>query len=160
MPVRVASLRTIVMDKQIDHSERGVRLGPGVVIPADRLRFSYSASRGPGGQNVNKRQTKAEMRVWPGEVPLRADAMARLLVLAEPWLTSEGELLIVCDEHRSQGRNRDGCIERLALLVRQALVKPKPRRKTRPSRSSVERRLEAKKAVGERKRRRGAVDGE
>lgn len=160
MPVRVARLGEIVMDSVNEQSERGIRLGPGVVIAEDRLRFSYSASRGPGGQNVNKRQTKAELRLWPGEIPLRADAMARLLVLADPWLTADGELLIVCDEHRSQGRNRDGCIERLAILVRQALVKPKPRKKTRPSRSSVQRRLDAKRAVGERKRRRGPIKGE
>lgn len=94
----------------------------------------------------------------PDEIPLRPTAMSRFLVIAEPWITSEGEILIVADEHRSQARNREACLDRLSDLVRRALVVPKRRTKTKPTRSSVERRLTEKRVRSERKRRRGEVD--
>lgn len=140
-------------ERQADERS-GVRLAPGVVVSVDLLRFSYSASRGPGGQNVNKRQTKAELRTAIESLDMPAAAKARLARLAEPWLTDEGDILIVCDEFRSQSRNREGCVERLSILVRKALVPPKPRKKTRPTKGSVQRRLSAKRARGERKRER------
>jgi protein subunit release factor B len=70
------------------------------------------------------------------------------------------QLLLVCDEHRSQERNRDACIERLHELVLRSLVPPKPRKATKPSRSSKQRRLTEKKQQGERKRRRSGADGD
>lgn len=134
----------------------GIEVAPGVAAPADALRFSFVQSGGPGGQNVNKRATKAELRVRLSDLPLAEDARERLATLAGRRLTDEGELLITSEEHRSQVRNRAECMERLRELVVQAQVRPRRRRRTRPSRGSVERRLEEKKQTSERKRSRRA----
>lgn len=134
--------------------EGGEDLAPGVRVPADALRWSFTRSAGPGGQNVNKRSTRAELRIALEAIPLAPDAQRRLARLAGSRLTDEGELIITNEETRSQRRNRDACLERLRELVVRALVKPKPRRKTKPSRGSVERRLEAKSQRSQIKRRR------
>jgi ribosome-associated protein len=136
-----------------------VRLAPGVEIPGDCLRFAFSRSSGPGGQNVNKRSTKAELRVALSDLPMHPGAKDRLVALARGYMTSEGEVLIVCDEHRSQPRNREACVRRLATLVAQAQVVPKVRRKTKPSRGAKERRLQSKKRRGDIKRGRGGDGG-
>ncbi len=126
----------------------GVRVGPGVV------RFAFSSSSGPGGQNVNKRATKAELRVLLSDLPIPADALTRLAALAGQRLTADGEILITSDEHRSQGQNRAACLDRLRELLVRALARPRKRRPTRPSRGSVERRLASKRIEGQRKRTR------
>lgn len=131
-----------------------LRVGPGVFVPRSLLRMSYSQSSGPGGQNVNKRATRAELRVTVADLPIPPGARARLRRLAGARLTGEGELVLHSDEHRSQGRNRDECESRLVELVKRALVPPKPRKKTRPTRGSVERRIQAKKEKGQKKERR------
>jgi ribosome-associated protein len=100
------------------------------------------------------RATKAELRVRLADLPIHGEARARLAEQASHLVTADGELVIVADENRSQARNKDACLDRLRALVVRAMVRPKPRRKTRPSRGSVERRLTEKKVVGERKRRR------
>jgi ribosome-associated protein len=122
------------------------------------LRFAFARASGPGGQNVNKRSTKAELRLDPRSLPLRPAVLARLLDQARGYLTDQGELLIVSDEHRSQPRNREECLDRLRALLLSAAVEPKIRRKTRPSRGSKERRLAAKREHGEKKRRRRGDD--
>jgi ribosome-associated protein len=134
----------------------GVEIGPGVHVPAGVLRFAFSRSSGPGGQNVNKRSTKAELRAEMMQLRphMRSDAWERLCQQARGMITDEGELLIVCDEHRSQGRNRDECLTRLRTLVIAAQAVPKVRRKTKPSRGSKERRLEAKRVRSQVKARR------
>jgi ribosome-associated protein len=138
----------------------GVELAPRVIVPGDMLRFSFSRSSGPGGQNVNKRSTKAELRVMMADLRpvMRADAWERLAHQGRGFITAEGELLIVCDEHRSQGRNRDGCLQRLRSLLVAAMAVPKVRRKTKPSRGSKERRLSAKRERSEAKARRRAPE--
>lgn len=136
------------------------RLGPGITVPAGSMRFSFSSSPGPGGQNVNKRATKAELRVNPGAIPLDDRAMERLLRLAAARLSGEGEIVITSSEHRSQGRNREACVARLRELVARALVRPRPRRATAPTRSSVRTRLEEKRRRGAAKKGRAAPGGE
>ena len=137
----------------------GLELAPGVRIPESLARFSYASSSGPGGQNVNKRATKAELRISLSDLPMPGDALVRLRGLAGRYLTDAGELVIAADEHRSQAQNRSACLERLRELLVRALVRPKRRRPTRPSRGSVERRLESKRAVSRRKQsRRGEQD--
>jgi ribosome-associated protein len=131
-----------------------VRLAPGVVIDADMLRFRFVASAGPGGQNVNKRATKAELRVVIDDLPITAGAKLRLAQLAGQRATDAGELIIVSERHRSQRRNRDDCVDRLSRLVAHAITPPKPRRPTRPTRSSIRRRLDAKRQRSETKQRR------
>lgn len=133
-----------------------MELAPGVVVPASAVAFSFVASGGPGGQNVNKRATKAELRVRVADLPIPGDARARLEELAGRRVSESGEIVIAADEHRSQGRNRAACLERLRELIVRAMVRPKRRRATRPSRGSVERRLEGKRARSVVKRGRGA----
>jgi ribosome-associated protein len=129
-------------------------IAPGVYVPESALEFSFSSSSGPGGQNVNKRATKATLRLGLLNLPIPGDALERLRGLGSHFITGEGELLIQCDEHRSQERNREGCLERLRELLVAALRRPKVRRATRPTRGSKERRLTEKKQRGETKRRR------
>ncbi len=137
---------------------QGIRLTPRITLPEDAVEFVYASSSGPGGQNVNKKATKCQLRVRIDAIPLGELQRSRLVTLAAQYVTSAGEILIATDDHRSQGRNRDACIDKLSQLVREASVLPKIRRKTRPSRGSVERRLTAKKITGERKKLRRADD--
>jgi len=122
----------------------GVELAPGVRIAPGGLRFSFVASAGPGGQNVNKRATKAELRIALGDIPLHAEARARLASIAGSHLTGAGEIVLTADEFRSQGRNRDACLDRLRAMIVRARVRPKVRRATKPTRGSRERRLTEK----------------
>lgn len=142
------------MDRRDDEPARGVRLAPGVRVPPAVLRFSFVASGGPGGQNVNKRSTKAVLRVAVRDLNLPEEAGERLRALAPHWLTREDELVIACEGTRSQHRNREACLEMLGEAVRRAMVRPKSRRPTRPSRGAVERRLESKKQRSDLKRTR------
>jgi ribosome-associated protein len=135
-------------------------LVPGVRVPESAMRFQFARSGGPGGQNVNKLNTKAEL--W---VPLSAisglseRALARLRALAGRRLTSAGEIHITSETERSQEGNRSAVVERLRQLLLEALREPKPRRKTRPSRAAKQRRLESKRKRSEVKsRRRGGRD--
>lgn len=143
---------------QPQEPQPGVRIGPGRTIPESLLEFSFVSSSGPGGQNVNKRATKCQLRVRLADLPLTPGQIARLTNLAGSAVTLEGDLLITADEYRSQPRNKDACIDRFAELVRRALVPPKVRRATRPSRGSVERRLQEKRVRSERKRHRGSSE--
>ncbi|MFT5423208.1 MAG: ribosome-associated protein [Phycisphaerales bacterium] len=138
--------------------EDGVRLAPGVTLPDDAVRFEYSRASGPGGQNVNKRATKARLRVMLADLPIDAGARRRLAAKHKANLTEDRELLIESDEHRSQRRNREACLDRLGAMVRAAMVKPKPRRKTKPSRGAIERRIQEKKQRGDRKQQRRKKD--
>jgi ribosome-associated protein len=132
----------------------GIELAPGIRVPESALAFSFASSSGPGGQNVNKRATKAELRIRLADLPLPPDAAPRLAALAGRRLTDDGELVISSDEQRSQMQNRAACLERLRELLVRALARPKRRRPTRPSRGSIERRLEAKRTASDRKRAR------
>jgi ribosome-associated protein len=132
----------------------GLEIAPGVRVAAEAVRFSFVSSGGPGGQNVNKRATKAEMRVFLADLPLHPEALERLVALAGQRVTEAGELVITADEHRSQGRNRAECLARLRELIVRAKVRPRKRKATRPGRGAVERRLMAKREMAEKKSRR------
>lgn len=135
--------------------EGGTEIAPGVRVPDALLRFSYAASSGPGGQNVNKRSTKAILRVTVDELPVSQRVRTRVRRFGKGWLAGEdGELVIMADEHRSQRRNRDACMERLRELLVRAMARPKPRIPTRPGRGAVERRLQQKREQAEKKQRR------
>ncbi len=132
-----------------------------VTIPAAELEFTATRASGPGGQHVNTSDTRVQLRwnvvasVALGEVPRQ-----RVLAALASRLTTEGDLILACDTHRSQRRNRDEVAQRLAALVRQALVPPKPRRATRPTRASKEKRLDEKKQRAAVKRTRGRARGD
>ena len=130
-----------------------IRLGPGVTVPEGVLTFSNSRSGGPGGQHVNKTESKVELRLpIAAIIGLSLRARDHLALLAGERLSADGELIMVCDETRSQRRNRELVIERLEELVRDAKAVPKPRRLTRPSRGSVRRRLDDKSHRADTKR--------
>jgi ribosome-associated protein len=135
-----------------------VRLAPSVLVSVERLQWSQARSGGPGGQHVNKTESKAELRVAVDDLPLRPAARERLLRLAGSRLDADGTILISCDETRSLRRNRDLALERLSELVVEALAVPRPRRMTRPSRGSIERRLDAKRRTSERKSGRRSIE--
>ncbi|MBI5498118.1 MAG: aminoacyl-tRNA hydrolase [Deltaproteobacteria bacterium] len=129
-----------------------------VRIPAHELHFSYARSSAPGGQNVNKVNSKAILHFNAVASPsLPADVKARFLARYGARLTVEGEVVIAADTHRDQPRNAEACLERLAALIDAVLKPPRPRRPTRPTRGSVERRLREKKSRATRKdQRRGS----
>lgn len=148
-------------DAPAEPSASGVEIAPGLVVSAAALRFSFSRSSGPGGQNVNKVSTRAELRVALDDLPLRPAALHRLARLAGRKVTDEGELVIVADEHRSQPRNKAEALERLRELIVAALVEPKVRKPTKPTKGSQRRRVEGKKQRGQVKEgRRRPTSGE
>jgi ribosome-associated protein len=127
-----------------------------LTIPAGELEITASRSSGPGGQHVNKADTRIQVR-WnvTGSAVLSDAQRGRLQRNLASRLTEQGDLLLACDTHRSQRRNREEALQRLAALVREALIPPKPRKKTRPSRAAAEKRLQEKKHRGQVKRSRG-----
>jgi ribosome-associated protein len=136
-----------------------IDVGPGVSVQEEELVFTFTTASGPGGQNVNKVSTRAVLRVAVAALMgLHPSAAARLKVLASHKLTDSGELLISCQETRSQQRNRDAVLEELRSMIVAAQHVPKPRRKTKPSRASQMRRIEGKKRRGEIKSGRRAVE--
>jgi ribosome-associated protein len=133
-------------------------ISASVVIPADALDYSAARSGGPGGQHVNKVATKIELRVPLDRiVGLQPDARARLEQLAGYRLTQDGVLIVTADETRHQFTNKELATEKLVALVRQSLVPPKPRKATRATRASKERRLEGKRQEAKKKQNRGKI---
>jgi ribosome-associated protein len=127
-----------------------LELAPGVRVAADAVRIQFARSSGPGGQNVNKLNTKAELWVEIAALAgMPEPARHRLIALAGGMVTAAGEIHITSDTHRSQERNRGNVMEKLRRLVITAMVKPKPRHKTRPTRASRRRRLDEKRHRGE-----------
>lgn len=130
----------------------------GVEIPDSDLSVAFTRSAGPGGQNVNKVASAVQLRfALAANSTLRPDVKSRLRALAGKRVTDDGELLIVSRESRSQEQNRRLAEERLVDLVRRALVTPRKRVATKPTRASRERRLEVKSRSQKTKRLRGKV---
>jgi len=129
-----------------------------VTIPATELEITASRSSGPGGQHVNTADTRIQVR-WniQTSTALTEVLRQRLLKALQSRLTVGGDLILSCDTHRSQRRNREEALQRLAALVRAALVPPRPRKKTRPSAAARRRRLEAKRRNALRKKNRQKV---
>lgn len=124
-------------------------------VPESELEIRATRAGGPGGQHVNKASTRVEV-VWDvrASASLTDDQRARLLAKLEPRLDARGRLRVVCDASRSQHRNRETAVERLRAIVQVGLRVPKPRKRTRPSKAAVERRLDAKRQRAGRKRER------
>ncbi|MGH8220381.1 MAG: alternative ribosome rescue aminoacyl-tRNA hydrolase ArfB [Steroidobacteraceae bacterium] len=132
---------------------------PGLTIPDSDVSFAFVRSSGPGGQNVNKVSSAVQLRFDLAATSALAEAVKRRLrALAGRRLTEDGAILIAARNHRSQERNRAEACERLAELVRGALIEPRPRRPTRPSRAARIARVDAKARRGRQKRLRARVD--
>ena len=136
-----------------------VRVNDAILIPAAELTWSFARSGGPGGQNVNKVESKAELRWTPDGsralANLPQDTRAWLISRLAPRLTLEGELLVTSTLTRDQIRNREDCVDKLAAVIRAALAKPKKRKPTKPSKGAKDRRIAAKKRRSDVKKTRG-----
>ncbi len=134
---------------------------PQVSIPDEQFEWKFIRSSGPGGQNVNKVASAVQLRfLLPFNTSLPVAARNRLRRLAGQKLLDDGTILISARSERSQEQNRRDALERLAKLIRAALVEPKIRKKTRPTKASKERRMESKKRRGTTKQGRGAPSWE
>ena len=135
-----------------------MRINNDITLADWEISEQFMRASGPGGQNVNKVSSAVELRFEAARSPSLAPAVkARLKRLAGRRWSSDGALILQCDETRSQARNREIIRQRLSALIQQALVAPKRRIATRPTLGSQKRRLKAKKVRGTVKENRGAV---
>lgn len=124
-------------------------------IPLSEFEFAFVRSSGPGGQNVNKVSSKAQLRWRPVVSPsIPEDLRYRMLSKLTPQLTVDGDLLVVSQLYRDQPRNREDCLVKLKAILQAALVVAKVRKKSKPTRASNARRLKAKKLGSEKKSQR------
>jgi ribosome-associated protein len=134
---------------------------PDIVIPDEELEWRFIRSSGPGGQNVNKVASAAQLRfLLPQNTSLPVTVRNRLRRLAGQKLVDDGTILFKSMSERSQEGNRRAALERLETLIRAALVEPKIRKKTRPTKGSKERRIDSKKRRGATKLQRGGKSWE
>lgn len=132
-----------------------LEISPSIRIPVSELQISFTRSGGPGGQHVNKTSTQAELTFDLAHSPSFHDADREwLLAKLSGRLDSTGNIRITAQDFRSQLRNKKAALEKLQQLLQQSLVRPKKRKKTKPSRSSVEKRLTSKKKDSEKKKNR------
>jgi ribosome-associated protein len=134
---------------------------PSFSLPDDSVSLRFIRASGPGGQNVNKVASAVQLRFDPSLCPgLWPNALTRLQRLAGRRLTESGEIVISAQRFRTQEHNKRDALDRLVDMVSQALIEPKARRATKPTRASKERRLVTKQQRGSVKTMRGRVRGD
>src|ERR1700738_5273287 len=134
-----------------------LRISRDLTIDENDIDISFVRASGPGGQNVNKLSTAAQLRFDTSRVALAPDAVARLNRLAGSRMTKDGVIVIHAQRFRTQERNRADAIDRLLELLREAAIRPTPRRPTKPTLGSKKRRIEGKKRRSDVKAKRGSV---
>ncbi|MDX2446214.1 MAG: alternative ribosome rescue aminoacyl-tRNA hydrolase ArfB [Desulfobacterales bacterium] len=135
-----------------------IQVTPNIQIHENEMTFDFIRASGPGGQHVNKVCTAVQLRFDAQQsAGLTPEIFHRLKKLAGKRMTDDGLLIIQASRFRSQEKNRQDAVERLVALVRKATEKPKPRKKTRPTRASKERKLAAKQIRGRLKKTRQRV---
>ncbi|WP_309773329.1 alternative ribosome rescue aminoacyl-tRNA hydrolase ArfB [Nitrobacter vulgaris] len=137
-----------------------LRITRNIAIDENDVEISFIRASGPGGQNVNKLSTAAQLRYDTRRLALAPDIAARLVRLAGQRLTKDGVIVIHAQRFRTQERNRADATDRLIELLREAAIRPTPRRATKPTLGSKQRRLESKKRRGDVKARRGRTSSE
>jgi len=136
-----------------------IRINAEIALEEREIEESFLRSPGPGGQNVNKLETAVQLRFDVRRSPSLPEPVRRRLErLAGRRLTGEGVLVLTAHRHRTRERNRADALERLVELIRKAAVPPVPRRPTRPTTASKQRRLEAKKRRGQNKQLRRQIE--
>lgn len=128
---------------------------PRIRIPLAEFTFTYTRSSGPGGQNVNKVNSKAVLRWGVAQTEsLPVDVKSRVLNKLGSQLTADGDLVVHSDRYRDQPRNREDCLSKIKALVKSVATPPKKRRPTKPSRAAKQRRLQSKQAHSAKKQQR------
>lgn len=123
-----------------------------IQIPKEEFRFTFVRSSGPGGQNVNKVSTKARLHWMVVDSPSLDEAVKqRFLQKYRRRISTDGEFQLTSQRFRDQSRNVDDCLEKLRVMLAEVAVAPKPRKKTKPSRASRQRRLAEKRRQSARK---------
>ncbi len=136
----------------------GIPITQRLTIPEEQLQWSFARSSGPGGQNVNKVNSKATLRWTPLEGTLSVAAWNRFRRSAGRYLTNEGEVVIQSQEHRDQWQNVQACRDKLRVLLVAAITPPKRRVATKPTKASRQRRLDDKQRRSDKKKSRQAKD--
>ncbi|RPJ26165.1 MAG: aminoacyl-tRNA hydrolase [Chloroflexi bacterium] len=135
-----------------------IEIAPSFQIDERELQIEFIRASGPGGQNVNKVATAVQLRFEVRASSLPEEVKARLIHLAGKRISGEGVLLIEAKRFRTQEQNREDAIQRFVELVRRSLIKPKARRKTKPTKASKEKRIKEKKRRAEIKKIRQSKD--
>jgi ribosome-associated protein len=136
---------------------RDLDLGDGIIVAAQLLRAETSRSGGPGGQNVNKVESRVTIAVDVDALPLPDDRKQRIRERLAGRINKEGVLRVTSQAERSQGGNRDRALARMEELLREAITEAKSRRRTRTPQRAKEKRIEEKKKRGQIKKLRGGV---
>lgn len=137
-----------------------IKITPGIFINPSEIKLSFTTSRGPGGQNVNKVATAVQLRFNVLHAStLSEEVRQRLIFLLKNKLTRQGEIIIKANRYRTQERNKQDALERLCQLIKKSAVPPKKRKKTKLTLAAKQKRLKTKKIIGEKKTLRRGIMG-
>jgi ribosome-associated protein len=138
-----------------------LHIPPNLQVPLDEIQFSFVRSSGPGGQNVNKVNTKAVLR-WPVKqtTSIPDGVRHRFMDRYANRITVEGDLVLTSQQFRDQGQNERDCLDKLREMIAAVAVPPKRRKKTKPTKASIRRRVEGKRVHSQKKQSRRRPRGE